>query len=307
MEEIMDGAATPAQIGALLVALRMKGETDGRDRRPRRVMRSRAVPVEWATGPAVVDTCGTGRRPHGHLQHLHRRRHRAVGRGRASGQARQPRHEQPVRQRRRAGSAGREHRARRRGGGTAASSMRHRLHVRAALPPRHEARRARAPRAGHAHRLQHAGPADQPGGRRGPGAGRRRSVAPPKIARAYWSGWALATPWSCTATAVWTKSALSGPVADDRVRAGRKTAPHSRLRPKTLGSGARADPRPSRAGTRRTRSAESIRRVLGGERGAPRDVVLLNAAAALFAAERAGSLREGIAVAAHAIDCGRGA
>ena len=45
--------------------------------------------------------------------------------------------------------------------------------------------------------------------------------------------------------------------------------------------------------------------VLQGERGPRRDVVLLNAGAALSAAGRAASLREGLALAADAIDSGR--
>jgi len=45
-----------------------------------------------------------------------------------------------------------------------------------------------------------------------------------------------------------------------------------------------------------------IRGVLGGERGARRDVVVMNAAAALVAAGRAGDFREGAKRAAEAID-----
>ncbi len=59
MEEIMDGIATPAQISALLIALRMKGETVEEIAGLARVMRSRATPVEVADR-ALVDTCGTG-------------------------------------------------------------------------------------------------------------------------------------------------------------------------------------------------------------------------------------------------------
>jgi anthranilate phosphoribosyltransferase len=44
--------------------------------------------------------------------------------------------------------------------------------------------------------------------------------------------------------------------------------------------------------------------VLAGERGAPRDVVLLNAGAALFIAGAAGSIEAGIVLAAAAIDRG---
>ena len=48
----------------------------------------------------------------------------------------------------------------------------------------------------------------------------------------------------------------------------------------------------------------SWREILGGERGAPRDVVLLNAGVALFVAGRTASVRDGIARAAEAIDTG---
>jgi anthranilate phosphoribosyltransferase len=47
--------------------------------------------------------------------------------------------------------------------------------------------------------------------------------------------------------------------------------------------------------------------VLRGDRGAPRDVVLLNAGAALLVAGAAGTVGEGIAMAAEAVDTGRAA
>ncbi len=58
MADIMNGEATPAQIGAFIIALRMKGETVDEITGMARVMRAKAlkVPVE---GP-VIDTCGTG-------------------------------------------------------------------------------------------------------------------------------------------------------------------------------------------------------------------------------------------------------
>jgi anthranilate phosphoribosyltransferase len=58
MEEIMTGAATPAQIGAFLSALHMKGETDAEIAGMAEVMRLKATPVYY-DGP-VADTCGTG-------------------------------------------------------------------------------------------------------------------------------------------------------------------------------------------------------------------------------------------------------
>lgn len=60
MEEIMRGAATPAQIGGFLTALRMKGETEVEIAAFARVMRAAAVPVSLPGPEARVDTCGTG-------------------------------------------------------------------------------------------------------------------------------------------------------------------------------------------------------------------------------------------------------
>jgi anthranilate phosphoribosyltransferase len=52
------------------------------------------------------------------------------------------------------------------------------------------------------------------------------------------------------------------------------------------------------------RNAEIVREVLGGTPGPARDVVILNAGAGLFVAGRASSVRDGIALAAKAIDQG---
>ena len=54
---IMDGAATPAQIGALLASLAVRGETEDEIVGFARAMRGRAVPL---TAKGAVDTCGTG-------------------------------------------------------------------------------------------------------------------------------------------------------------------------------------------------------------------------------------------------------
>src|SRR6188472_361250 len=61
MNIIMTGQATPAQIGAYLVALRMKGETVDEITGSARAMRGNAVPITLAnSGGPVYDTCGTG-------------------------------------------------------------------------------------------------------------------------------------------------------------------------------------------------------------------------------------------------------
>lgn len=58
MQEIMAGEATPAQFGSFVTALRLKGETVEEIAGMARVMREKSVPV-CVSGP-LVDTCGTG-------------------------------------------------------------------------------------------------------------------------------------------------------------------------------------------------------------------------------------------------------
>jgi len=60
MQLIMTGQATPAQIGGFLVGLRMKGETVDEIAAAAEVMRSLATPVQVADATHLVDTCGTG-------------------------------------------------------------------------------------------------------------------------------------------------------------------------------------------------------------------------------------------------------
>ena len=57
--DIMAGDATPAQMAALLVALRMKGESVDEIVAAARALRAAAVPLPSAQ-PETVDTCGTG-------------------------------------------------------------------------------------------------------------------------------------------------------------------------------------------------------------------------------------------------------
>jgi anthranilate phosphoribosyltransferase len=57
---IMDGAATPAQIGGLLIALRAKGESVDEIVGAATAMRSRALPLVCPHHDRSIDTCGTG-------------------------------------------------------------------------------------------------------------------------------------------------------------------------------------------------------------------------------------------------------
>ena len=58
MEEVMSGTATPAQIAAFITVLRLKGETVAEISALASVMRAKAIPVKVA--PPLVDTCGLG-------------------------------------------------------------------------------------------------------------------------------------------------------------------------------------------------------------------------------------------------------
>ena len=55
---MMAGDATPAQMGGLLMALRVRGETVDEITGGARAMRTRAVAIDAPDG--AIDTCGTG-------------------------------------------------------------------------------------------------------------------------------------------------------------------------------------------------------------------------------------------------------
>src|SRR3989441_140219 len=60
MTEIMEGNASPAQIAAFMVGLRMKGETVAEITGCARVMRDKATFIRTPPGSLPVDTAGTG-------------------------------------------------------------------------------------------------------------------------------------------------------------------------------------------------------------------------------------------------------
>ena len=57
-EIIMSGDATPSQIGAFLMALRVRGETVDEITAAARIMRAKALAID--APPGTIDTCGTG-------------------------------------------------------------------------------------------------------------------------------------------------------------------------------------------------------------------------------------------------------
>ena len=60
MDQIMIGSATPAQIAALLTAMRVRGETVDEIAGFASTMRAHARHVELSPGTMAIDTCGTG-------------------------------------------------------------------------------------------------------------------------------------------------------------------------------------------------------------------------------------------------------
>jgi anthranilate phosphoribosyltransferase len=78
----------------------------------------------------------------------------------------------------------------------------------------------------------------------------------------------------------------------------------STLSPEDVGIQRSADPP---AGGTPQENAATVRAVLAGEPGSARDIALLNAGAAIYAADRAPSLREGVDAARAAVDDGAAA
>jgi anthranilate phosphoribosyltransferase len=60
MEAILRGEVSSAQIAALLIALRIKGESAEELAAAARVLRRHALPVRVSVAPPLLDTCGTG-------------------------------------------------------------------------------------------------------------------------------------------------------------------------------------------------------------------------------------------------------
>ena len=57
-DNMLSGEVTPAQMGAFLMALRLRGETVDEIAGAARVMRAKVLPVK--APPGAIDTCGTG-------------------------------------------------------------------------------------------------------------------------------------------------------------------------------------------------------------------------------------------------------
>ena len=297
MNEIMTGEATPAQVGSFLTALRMKGETVDEIAGMARVMREKSLHVS-VDGP-VVDTCGTGGDGSGSFNISTTAAFVVAG----------------------AGVTVAKHGNRAMSGSTGSADVLESLGVKIALSPESVARCLNEVGFGfmfaqgyHPSMRFVAGPRREIGIRTvfnilGPltnpaGADRQViGIADPSMADRM--ARVLGQLGSRKALVVhgsdgMDEITITGPSTVWQLENGEVT--EFEVSPGDLGlSISSAD---SIQATSAEHSARIVRSVLAGESGPARDVVLLNAAAALVAADRSDSLAAGVELAARSIDSG---
>lgn len=298
--EIMGGGATPAQIGALLMAMRVRGETLDEIVGAARAMRERMVVVDAPEG--AVDVCGTGGDGAGTFNISTTVAFVVAACG------------VPVA----------KHCNRAMSSKSGAADVLEALGLRLDAPFEAVARAIRevgvgflfAPR--HHSAMRHVGPSRRELGVRtlfnlvgpisSPARARRQLLGVFDRAWVEPMAQALAALGSERAWVVHGEDGL-----DELTTTGSSTVAELRD-----GSVRRLTITPEQVGLRRARSedlaggdatenAGLLRAVLAGKQGPHRDIVLLNAAAALLVAGRAGTLAEGCALAGEAVDAGAAA
>ena len=298
MGAVMRGEATPAQIGGLLVGLRTKGETVEEITGFAEAMREHVLPVTPIRTP-IVDVVGTGGDGA-----------RTFNISTAAGVVAAA-----------AGAAVAKHGNRAASSACGSADVLEELGFALELPPERIAAsidehgfgfmfaRAHHPAMRHAARVRQElgtrtvfnvlGPLANPAGARDGVFG----VYAADLARTYAE--ALAGLGASRALVVHGAGGIdeltpSGPNLVVEVADGEIT--EMELDPRDLGI-ERSDPAELRGGFP-AENAATIRRILGGERGAKRDAVVLNAAGALVTAGVVAGLADGVAVASGAIDTG---
>ena len=297
MNEIMTGEATPAQVGSFLTALRIKGETVDEIAGMARVMREKSLHV--SVEGDVVDTCGTGGDGSGSFNISTTAAFVVAG----------------------AGVTVAKHGNRAMSGSTGSADVLEALGVKIALSPESVARCLNEAGFGfmfaqgyHPSMRFAAGPRREIGIRTvfnilGPltnpaGADRQViGVADPSMADRM--ARVLGQLGSRKALVVHGSDGMdeitvTGPSTVWQLENGEVT--EFEVTPGDLGVS--VSPADSIRATSSEHSARIARSVLSGESGPARDVVLLNAAAALVAADRSDSLASGVEVAARSIDSG---
>ncbi len=270
----------------------------------------RAPCGRWREPIDLAFTMGSRRAAAGYLRHRRRRPFdiqyfdrcgvRGGGRGRARGQAWQPLHFQPVRQRRPAGGDGRAHPHVT--GRECARAIREIGIGFLFAPAIHTAAR-------HAHPVRVdlkmrtvfnlLGPLTNPAGASAQLAGAPSAHSAELIAGAL-AALGLERGFVVHGSDGLDEITTTGPTLAFEIRNG--AVKRRTLTPDDFGV-AIARPEDLKGGDRE-RNCEIAREILEGARGPQRDIVLVNAAAALVAAGRARDFREGVALAARAIDSG---
>jgi anthranilate phosphoribosyltransferase len=299
MEEIMTGIATPAQIGAFLTALHLKGETDAEIAGMARVMREKATPVEY--DGSLLDTCGTGGDGSGTFNISTIAALVAAG----------------------AGATVAKHGNRAMSGICGSADLLEGLGVNIDLDGAGVARCLRDAGIGFMFAqkfhpaMRYAGPVRREIGIRtafnvlgpltNPARPRHQVLGVADAILAEKLAHALLRLGAVHALVVHghgglDELALSGPNVVYEVRAGQ---PVRRSEISAADMGLEAAPREAVLGGDREKNMAIARALLDGEEtGSPRDIVLLNAAAALVAADKAADLRSGLALARESLESG---
>lgn len=296
-EIMMSGDATPAQMGGFLMALRVRGETVAEITGAVRAMRSKMTPID--APPGAIDTCGTGGDGAGTWNISTAAALVVAGCG------------VPV--------AKHGNRAMSSKTGTADVLAALGVNIDAELP---QVRRSLweanicfmlAPR--HHSAMRHVGPTRVELGTRtifnlmgplsNPAGAKRQLIG--VFARDWLEPMAavlgkLGTEraWLVHGSDGLDELTTTGPSQVAELRDGKVTS--FELDPETVGL-ARADPAALKGADAETNAA-ALRRLLDGETGPYRDIVLYNAAAALVIAGKARDLKDGVALAAASIDSG---
>ncbi|KAB8142913.1 anthranilate phosphoribosyltransferase [Chloroflexia bacterium SDU3-3] len=300
MEEIMTGVATPAQVAAFLTALHLKGETEAEIAGMAEVMRAKAVPVAF-DGP-VLDTCGTGGDSSGTFNISTTASFIAAG----------------------AGATVAKHGNRAMSSTCGSADVLEGLGVNIELDADGVARCLRQAGIGFMFAqkfhpaMRYVGPVRREIGIRtvfnvlgpltNPARARHQVLGVASVALAEKLAHALARLGSAHALVIHGNGgldelALTGPNLIYEVRNG-QVSQWEPLAPTDLGL--QAAPREAVLGGSVAENVALVRGILSGEvRGPKRDIVLLNAAAAIYAADLAASLPEALALATASVDGGR--
>jgi len=300
MAVILAGGASTAQIAAFLVALRMKGETAGELLGFARAMRAVATPIPHGIhGEPLIDTCGTGGDGQGTFNISTIAAFVVAG----------------------AGVRVAKHGNRSISSRCGSADVLERLGVQVAATPQQMARAIREAGIGFLFApaihpaMKHAqparvelkirtafnllGPLTNPAGANAQLVGAPSEEAAVLMAEAL-AGLGLARGFVVHGADGLDEITTTGPTLLLDVCEGRVS--RCTLTPEDFGI-ERAELH-QLAGGGAEENAAIARAILEGERGARRDIVVVNASAALVAAGRAGNFRQGVALAAESIDSG---